>query len=82
MGFLPTHRERRLFVSWWKYTSRPLSFAEAMGAENFFFGQGANLGLFKYIPRTLCCAWTLLKRRPAFVFASNPPVFAPLVVWI
>jgi len=82
MGFLPTHRDRRVFVSWWKYTSRPDSFARAMGAENYFFAQGNKLWHFKYIPRALCCFWTLVKRRPRLVFASNPPPFSPLIVWL
>lgn len=82
MGFLPTHRDRRVFISWWKYTSRPDSFAQAMNAENYFYAQGANLGLLKYVPRALACFGTLVSRRPALVFASNPPTFAPLIVWI
>ncbi len=81
MGFLPTHKDRSVFVSWWRYTSRPESFAEAMGAENYFFAQGEQLGLLKYVPRALSCFWTLIKRRPRLVFASNPPTFAPLIVW-
>lgn len=81
MGLLPTHPDRRAFVSWWKYTSRPDSFARALGAENYFFAQGANLGLFKYVPRAWHCFWTLARRRPRLVFASNPPTFCPLVVW-
>ncbi|MHC4181469.1 MAG: glycosyltransferase family protein, partial [Planctomycetota bacterium] len=79
---MPTHRDRRVFVSWWKYTSRPVSFALAMGAENYFFAQGASLWLFKYIPRALCCFWILLKRRPRLVFVSNPPTLAPFLVWL
>lgn len=82
MGLLPTHPHRRLFVSWWRYTSRPDSFARAMGAENHFFAQGEGLKLLKYLPRALCCFWTLLRRRPGLVFVSNPPTFAPLVVWV
>jgi len=82
MGLLPTHKDRSVFVSWWRYTSRPESFAEAMGAENYFFAQGESLGLLKYVPRALACFWTLITRRPRLVFASNPPTFAPLIVWI
>lgn len=82
MGLLPTHRDRRAFVSWWKYTSRPESFAQAMGAENYFFAQGASWWHFKYIPRFICCFWTLMRRRPRLVFASNPPPFSPLCVWL
>jgi len=52
-----------------------------MGAENYFFAQGDRLGLLKYIPRALACFWTLVTRRPRLVFASNPPTFAPLIVW-
>jgi glycosyltransferase involved in cell wall biosynthesis len=81
MGLLPTHPDRRAFVSWWKYTSRPVSFSRAMDAENYFFAQGEKLGLLKYIPRSWCCFWTLARRRPRLVFASNPPTFCPLVVW-
>ena len=82
MGWLPTRSDRRVFVSWWKYTSRPESFARAIGAENYFFAQGARLGLLKYVPRAWCCFWTLLLRRPRLVFASNPPTFAPSVAWL
>lgn len=81
MGLLPTHQDRSVFVSWWRYTSRPESFAEAMGAENYFFAQGEQLGLLKYFPRALACFWTLITRRPRVVYASNPPTFAPLIVW-
>ena len=52
-----------------------------MNAENYFFAQGANLSLLKYIPRSIACFWTLVKRRPRIVFASNPPTFSPLIVW-
>jgi glycosyltransferase involved in cell wall biosynthesis len=69
-------------MSWWKYTSRPESLAKALGAENYFFAQGAGLWHFKYIPRAWMCFWTLLRRRPRLVFASNPPPFCPLVVWV
>ncbi len=81
MGFLPTHPDRRVFISWWKYTSRPDSFARAMHAENYFFAQGARFWHFKYIPRAWCTFYMLLKRRPRLIFVSNPPPFAALVVW-
>ncbi|MDQ1257098.1 MAG: hypothetical protein QG656_1699 [Candidatus Hydrogenedentes bacterium] len=82
MGLLPTHADRRVFISWWKYTSRPDSFARAMGAENYFMGQGENWGLLKYLPRAWHCALTLLRRRPRLVFISNPPTCAPCLVWL
>ena len=82
MGWLPTVPHRRVFVSWWKYTSRPDSFARAVNAENYFFAQGANLWHFKYLPRAIATFSLLLRRRPGLVFASNPPPLCPLVVWV
>ncbi|MBM3290209.1 MAG: hypothetical protein FJY92_08670, partial [Candidatus Hydrogenedentes bacterium] len=81
MARLTTNAGLRVFVSWWKYTSRPDSFARAIGAKNYFFAQGAQFGLLKYFPRAWCCFWTLVRERPRIVIASNPPVLAPLVVW-
>lgn len=69
-------------MSWWKYTSRPDSFARELGAENYFFAQGASWWHFKYIPRGWCCFWTLVRRRPRLVVASNPPPFCGLTVWL
>jgi glycosyltransferase involved in cell wall biosynthesis len=81
MGLLPTNANKSLFVSWTRYTTRSVSFAEAWGADYIFCAQGAKLGMLKYIPRGLATVGRLLKDRPALVFAMNPPYFLPLLIW-
>jgi len=81
MGFLPTHPDRKLFVSWVKHTSRSASYAQAIGAECYYCYSGASWGPFKYIPRTLEMTALLLRKRPGVVFCMNPPPFVALTAW-
>lgn len=81
MGFLPTHADGRLFVSWVKHTTRSASFAQAIGARAIFCAQGASWGPLKYVPRALITLGRLLRDRPAAVFCMNPPYFVGLLAW-
>lgn len=82
MGLLPTRPERRVSLSWIRYTSRGPSFAAALSAEHYFIQHGEPWGFLKYIARTLVSLAILLRRRPSLVIAMNPPLFAPLLAWL
>lgn len=40
------------------------------------------LAPFKYVLQTLKTAWILLRERPDGVLVANPPVVAPLIIWL
>ncbi len=82
MGIFPRRTDRRVFVSWVRYTSRSLSFATGMDAENWFIVPGARLGVLKYVPRFFVTFLRLCARRPASVFVMSPPYFAGLTVYL
>jgi glycosyltransferase involved in cell wall biosynthesis len=81
MGFIPTNPDRRLFISWVKYTTRSASFAKAIGAEAHFLNQAEGWGPLKYVPRKIAMLWLLLTRRPKVVLCMNPPYFVGALAW-
>lgn len=82
MFFLRTHRKRRVFISWVRYTTRSMSFARALGAEPYFFHKGQDFGYCRHFIHALQTIVVLLRRRPGLVFCMNPPYFAPLVAYL
>lgn len=82
MGFLPTNKDRRAFVTWVRYTSRSASLAKGLNAENWFIVHGASLRLLKYIPRAIVTMTRLIRLHPASVFVMSPPYFAGLTVYV
>jgi glycosyltransferase involved in cell wall biosynthesis len=71
-----------VFISWTRYTTRSVSFAEAVGAEWVFFHQGQAWGPVKYLVRGWLTVLYLLRRRPRVVYAMNPPFFLPILAWL
>ena len=78
--------ERRVFVVWEPSNTRSATLAEQFGAECWYVHY---LGLkrpwlapFKYVLQAVR-TWQLLARnKPKLIFVQNPPVFAPLAVWL
>lgn len=77
---------RGLFVSWAKLR-RADTIAEHLGirsctVEYFYRGTPFLLTLLKYALQTGHTLILLLRRRPLFVFVTNPPVFAIIPVYL
>lgn len=82
----PFTAERRVFVVWEPSNSRSATLAEQFGAECWYIHYLALkrpwLAPLKYVLQTFR-TWSELRRaKPDLVFVQNPPLFAPLAVWI
>ena len=78
--------ERRVFVVWEPSNSRSATLAEQFGAECWYVHY---LGLkrpwlapFKYVMQAVRTWRLLAANKPELIFVQNPPVFAPLAVWL
>lgn len=76
----------RVFVSWEPSNSRSATLAEQFGAECWFIHYLALkqpwLAPIKYVLQAFRTWYDLFRHRPSLVFVQNPPVFAPLVIWL
>lgn len=83
-------RQRRLYISWDMDQTRSESLSFYLGATYYCVCPFVKkTGLFRYFFLTLkyfiASAKTLRvlkKERPDIIFVQNPPIFAPLIVWI
>ena len=77
---------RWVFITWYPYCRRSDALAEQIGATSYLVHflrfKAPLLAPFKYVLQTLKTALILLQERPAGVLVANPPVVAPLIVWI
>jgi glycosyltransferase involved in cell wall biosynthesis len=78
---LTASKEKKLFISWVRHTTRSASFAQAFGADSHFIHSGKSLGLLKYLPRGLQTWRLLVSDRPGTVLCMNPPYFLGLLAW-
>ncbi|MEM7502616.1 MAG: glycosyltransferase [Pseudomonadota bacterium] len=76
----------RVFVSWEPSNSRSATLAEQFDAECWFIHylslKNPWLAPIKYVLQTIRTWYDLFRQRPSLVFVQNPPVFAPLAVWV
>jgi len=77
---------RWVFITWYPYCRRSDALAEQLGAPSYLVHylrfKAPHLAPFKYVLQGLKTAWILLRERPDGVLVANPPVVAPLVVWL
>jgi len=78
----------RVFVTWMPAHTRSASLAKHLGAEDLYIYPIRDrrfrylLAPFKYFLAARETLRELHHRQPAEVFVMNPPIFAPLVVWL
>jgi len=77
---------RWIFITWYPYCRRSDALGEQLGAPSFLVHylrfKAPLLAPFKYVLQTLKTIWILLRERPDGVLVANPPVVAPLVIWL
>src|SRR2546426_11475183 len=77
---------RWVFITWYPYCRRSDSLGQQLGAPSYLVHylrfKTPVLAPFKYVLQTLKTAWILLRERPDGVLVANPPVVAPLVIWL
>lgn len=83
-GFSPD--SRWIFITWYPYCRRSDALGEQLGARSYLVHylrfKAPLLAPFKYVLQTFRTIWILLREKPEGVLVANPPVVAPLVVWI
>src|SRR6266571_194707 len=84
---LPSKEKRRwIFITWYPYCRRSDALAEQLGARSYLVHylrfKTPVLAPVKYVLQTLRTFWILLQERPHLVLVANPPVIAPLVIWL
>jgi glycosyltransferase involved in cell wall biosynthesis len=85
-GLVATAARPWVFVTWYPYCRRSDVLAEQIGARShlvhylkFKVPYQAPLKYFLQALRTL---WLVMRARPSLVLVANPPVIAPMVVWL
>ena len=77
---------RWIFITWYPYCRRSDALAEQLGGPSYLVHylrfKAPLLAPVKYVLQTLKTAWILLSERPDGVWVANPPVVAPLVIWL
>jgi glycosyltransferase involved in cell wall biosynthesis len=75
-----------LFVTWYPYCRRSDVLAEQIGARShlihFLKFKVPYQAPLKYVLQALRTLWLMARDRPSLVLVANPPVIAPLVVWL
>src|SRR5262245_11551881 len=74
------------FITWYPYCRRSDALAEQLGARSYLVHylkfKAPAVAPLKYILQTLRTLWILCTDRPSVVLVANPPVVAPMVVWM
>jgi len=77
---------RWIFITWYPYCRRSDALGEQLGARSYLVHylrfKAPLLAPIKYVLQTVKTLFILLKERPDGVLVANPPVVAPLVVWL
>jgi len=77
---------RWIFITWYPYCRRSDALGEQLGAPSYLVHylrfKAPMTAPFKYVLQTLKTVWILLRERPDGVLVANPPVVAPLVIWL
>lgn len=83
-GDLPWRRW--IFITWYPYCRRSDALAEQLGGPSYLVHylrfKAPLMAPFKYVLQALKTLWILLRDRPDGVWVANPPVVAPLVIWL
>src|SRR5215216_1736721 len=79
-------RTRALVLTWAPYSGRSEGIAQQLGIRNHFVHylafQRPSVAPFKYPLQAAATLRLLWRERPAVVLVQNPPVVAPLVVYL
>jgi len=77
---------RWVFITWYPYCRRSDALGEQLGAPSYLVHylkfKTPVLAPFKYVLQALKTIGILLRERPDGVLVANPPVVAPLIVWL
>jgi glycosyltransferase involved in cell wall biosynthesis len=83
---LAGRRAHRLFIKWFPHDTRNDVIAAAIGASSHYIHFGRNYSVItapvRYVVQMLSTWLLLWRHRPAVVFVTSPPIFAPLTVWL
>jgi glycosyltransferase involved in cell wall biosynthesis len=75
-----------VFVTWYPYCRRSDVLAEQIGARSYLVHflkfKVPYQAPLKYVLQAVRTWWLLARDRPSLVLVANPPVIAPLVVWL
>lgn len=75
-----------IYLVWAPPTTRVKDIAAWLGVQayyiHYFKLYKPVYALPKYLLQAAQTAWVLLRRRPRAVIVQNPPIFAPLLVWL
>lgn len=78
--------DNRVFVVWEPSNSRSETIANEFGATcyyvHFLALKKPWIAPLKYLHHAIRTLAILIKQKPSVVFVQNPPLFAPLVVWL
>jgi glycosyltransferase involved in cell wall biosynthesis len=79
-------KRRWIFITWYPYCRRSDALGEQLGARSYLVHylrfKAPLLAPVKYVLQTFKTAWILLREMPQGVLVANPPVVAPLVIWL
>ncbi len=77
---------RWIFITWYPYCRRSDALGDQLGAPSYLIHylrfKAPLVAPLKYVLQSLKTAWILLRERPDGVLVANPPVVAPLVIWL
>ncbi|MBK8031598.1 MAG: hypothetical protein IPK17_19325 [Chloroflexi bacterium] len=83
---LPARRAHMLALAWAPFEARTALFADRLQVPVFFVHfllyKRPYIAPFKYVLQAFKTWAILLRERPQLVYVLNPPVFAPLCVWL
>jgi len=75
-----------VFITWYPYCRRSDALAEQLGATSYLIHylrfKVPYLAPVKYVLQSLRTLQVLIRERPTLVLVANPPVIAPLVIWL
>ncbi|MBE2272308.1 MAG: hypothetical protein IAE80_29000 [Anaerolinea sp.] len=82
----PRERARVIALVWAPHEGRTQMFAQRLNAPlynvHFLLYKRPYIAPFKYVLQAIKTWSILLRERPRVVYVTNPPVFAPLCVWL
>lgn len=81
-----TMDQRLITMVWAPYEGRTAMFARQLNSPlyniHYLLYKRPYVAPFKYFPQALTTWWVLFRKRPRYVYVTNPPVFATLCVFI
>jgi glycosyltransferase involved in cell wall biosynthesis len=76
----------RTFITWYPYCRRSDALAEQLGASSYLVHylrfKVPWVAPVKYVLQSLKTVSILVRERPSLVLVANPPVAAPLLIWL